>query len=40
MDVSGSDDTVPVNETNANKKKKFIRAHRLKLRQYLTEAFK
>ena len=40
MDASGSDDTVPVNETNANKKKKLIRAHRLKLRQYLTEAFK
>ena len=40
MDMSGSDDTVPVDETNANKKEKLIRVHRLKLRQDLTEAFK
>ena len=40
MDMSGSGDTVPVDETNANKKEKLIRVHRLKLRQDLTEAFK
>ena len=40
MDMSGSDDTVPVGETNANKTEKLIRVHRLKLRQDLTEAFK
>ena len=40
MDMSGSDDTVPVDETNANKKEKLIRVHRSKLRQDLTEAFK
>ena len=30
MGISGSDDVVPVDETNANKKKKLIRVHRLK----------
>ena len=39
MDVSGSD-VLAVDETNANKKEKIIRVHRLKLRQDLTEAFK
>ena len=40
MDMSDSDDTVPVDETNANKTEKLIRVHRLQLRQDLTEAFK
>ena len=40
MDMSGSDDTVPVDERNANKMEKLIRVHKLKLRQDLTEALK
>ena len=40
MDMWGSDDTVPVDETNANKKEKIIRVHRLQLREDLTAAFK
>ena len=38
--MSDSNDTVPVDEGDANKKEKLIRVHRLKLRQDLTEAFK
>ena len=37
MDMSDSNDTVPVDEGDANKKEKLIRVHRLKLRQDLTD---
>ena len=40
MDMSGSKHKVPVEEKNANKKEKLIRRPRLKLRQYVTQAFK
>ena len=40
MDMSSINDTVPVDETNANKKGKIIRVHRLQLRENLTAAFK
>ena len=40
INMSGSNDTVTVDETNANKKEKLIRVHRLKLRLDRIEAFK
>ena len=40
MDMSGSEHKVPVEEKNANKKEKLIRRPRLKLKKYVTEAFK
>ena len=40
MDMSGSEQKVPVEEKNANKKEKLIRRPRLKLKKYVTEAFK
>ena len=38
--MSGSEHKVPVEEKNANKKEKLIRRPRLKLKKYVTEAFK